>query len=265
MSPDPHCPSPFVLDRLSAGELAGPERARVMLHVANCPACDRALERCEIERSEFAPDPRLLALLADAGDRGEVADRAGVAAPRPAHLMGAPTATDGRGWRSRWAVAALPALLCAAGLALVLRGRGDHDAPDLGRRASSKGAAGPRLLVQRDGELLELADGDLVHPGDRLQVAIELTAPRLVAVYSRDGAGQVSRYAPIDAHMVPVAPGAEAVLPNSTVLDDVLGREVIAVFACAQPVDDEVLRASVEAGQPPRCEVSRTVLRKVAR
>lgn len=156
---------------------------------------------------------------------------------------------------------------CAALLALTLR-PGPAE-PPIDRRATRKGG-GPavepqavQLFVQRGGELVPIADGGRLHPGDQLQLVLRVAAPRFVALYSKDGAGAVSRYAPIDSAMVEVRAGEEVVLPNSTVLDDVLGPERLAVFFCARPLEEAVLRAQVEAGQPAGCEVRRLRLDKV--
>lgn len=156
---------------------------------------------------------------------------------------------------------------CAALLALTLR-PGPAE-PPIDRRATRKGG-GPavepqavQLFVQRGGELVPIADGGRLHPGDQLQLVLRVAAPRFVALYSKDGAGAISRYAPIDSAMVEVRAGVDVVLPNSTVLDDVLGPERLAVFFCARPVEEAALRAHVEAGQPAGCEVRRLRLDKV--
>jgi hypothetical protein len=61
-----------------------------------------------------------------------------------------------------------------------------------------------------------------------------------------------------------MAPGVEQELPNSTILDDVLGDEVLALFVCEHQELDEVLRAHVASGAPAGCQVTRRLLHKEA-
>jgi hypothetical protein len=192
-----------------------------------------------VERAEFVADPRLLARLSE-------------------HAPVVPPAQR----RHRIAIA-VPVILCAAAVLVVLRTR--SSGPTIERRTVTKGGFEARLVVERGDALLPIAgSGGLVHPGDRLQVAISVSAPRFVAVYSSDGANTVSRYAPIDRAMLAMAAGAEQVLPNSTILDGVLGRETIAVFACLDDQRDTALRDHVRGGTIAGCEISRIELRKVA-
>lgn len=247
----PTCPSPFQLDRLSADDVSDIERAQLDRHVAGCAACARGLAERAAERADFVPDPDLLARLAAPG-------AAPVDRPRP------------RAVRRRVAAVVAPALLCAAGLLLWVRSRAPEqpEPPVIGRSSTMKGGFAARLVVQPAGApaAIEAAAGSVhrVHPGDRLQVEVSLPERRFVAAYSSDGAGTISRYSPVDAPMVAIEPGGDQVLPNSTILDAVLGREIIAVFACASEADDATLRRHVLAGAPAGCEVSRIELVKVA-
>ena len=232
------CPSQLQLDRLSGDEVTALERRRLEHHITGCPACERGVAQRAAERAEFVADPRLLARLSERAS----------AVPPARH-------------RHRIAIA-VPAILCAAAVLLVLRTR--SSSPAIERRTVTKGGFEARLVIERDGELLPIAGaGGLVHPGDRLQVAISVQAPRFVAVYSIDGAGTVSRYVPIDRVMLAMAGGAEQVLPNSTILDEVPGRETIAVFACLDAQSDTALRDHVQGGTLAGCEISRIELRKV--
>jgi hypothetical protein len=279
---DGGCPSHYLLDRLSAGELADGARADLERHAATCSGCQLALEARAVERAELTPDLRLLRRLAEL-------DRA-------------------RRWRGarRWAAVAAPALLCAAGVLLVLRARpprapeipeaagadGAHEVPRLG---TPKGGFSAKVLVEREGMLTELAPGlapspvastmgagasapARLHPGDRLQVVVRVPDDRFVAVYSLDAAGTRSRYAPpewqqgqappadpAEAPMVLLPAGGEQPLPNSTILDDVLGPETLAVFACRELHGDAELRGRVTEGEVDGCEVVRFFAVKAAR
>lgn len=281
------CPSQLSLDRLFAGELHDLERARLLRHVAGCTPCAEALAERQAERDAFVPDAALearLARLSAAAATEEVTEAAtaevteaataAVTSTGESITPSALAAPDGLAPRpprpplwKKLAPAVLALGSCAALLALTLR-PGPAE-PPIDRRATRKGG-GPavepqavQLFVQRGGELVPIADGGRLHPGDQLQLVLRVAAPRFVALYSKDGAGAVSRYAPIDSAMVEVRAGEEVVLPNSTVLDDVLGPERLAVFFCARPLEEAVLRAQVEAGQPAGCEVRRLRLDKV--
>jgi hypothetical protein len=234
---DRSCPSQFQLDRLSADELTNLERMRLERHVASCAACERGLVERAVERAQFVPEPRTLARLTP---------RAGAGA-RPS-------------WR-RALVVSLPVVLCAATVLVVSYAR-PPSAPAIPRQSVTKGGVETHVMVQRDGVVSALGAVARVQPDDRLQVTISLPEPRFVAVYSCDGAGSVSRYAPIERAMVAMAPGAEQALPNSTILDGVPGRETLAVFACLDEQTDAALRDHVLGGAPSGCEVSRTELLK---
>jgi hypothetical protein len=231
--PDGQCPSQFQLDRLSGNELTNLERMRVEHHVASCAACERGLVERALERAQFVPEPRTLARLT----------------PRRA----AP-------WR-RALLVAVPVMVCAAGVVVVTFGR-QPSSPVIARESVTKGGVEASVMVERKGVVSALGRVAHVQPDDRLQVTISLPEPRFVAVYSCDGAGSVTRYAPIDSVMIAMAPGAEQALPNSTILDGVPGRETVAVFACVHEQSDAVLREHVLGGAPSGCDVSRTELLK---
>jgi hypothetical protein len=229
------CPSQFQLDRLSANELTSLERMRLERHVASCPTCERGLVDRAVERAQFVPDPRTWGRLAA-------------------------TAPRSRRWR-RWTLAAAPAIACACVLiAMQVRQSGSG----VSRHSVTKGGIEISLVVERNGVRAALGLDGRVRPGDRLQVAVRVPEARFVAVYSIDGTRSVSRYAPVEAAMVAIAPGSEQVLPNSTILDDVLGRETLVVFTCVRDQPDATLRAYVLGGAIPGCDVSRTELIKAA-
>lgn len=150
------------------------------------------------------------------------------------------------------------AVLALAALGLL---RPDAGQPDP-RAALAKGGAAATLIVEHAGVQRAVGAVGRVAAGDRLQLTVRVPAPRFVAVYSRDGAGAITRYAPIATAMQAIAPGREQLLPNSTILDEVPGHETIAVFACVAAQADAVLRAHVLIGAPPGCEVLRSELIK---
>ncbi|MEO7734390.1 MAG: hypothetical protein ABIY55_25765, partial [Kofleriaceae bacterium] len=206
--------------------------------VASCAACERGLVERAVERAQFVPEPRTLARLT-------------------------PHRTSGASRWRRALLVAVPVAACAAGVLVVTSVRQPSE-PAILRESVTKGGVEASVMVERKGVVSALGAVAHVQPDDRLQVTISLPEPRFVAVYSCDGAGSVSRYAPIDTAMVAMAPGAEQVLPNSTILDGVPGRETIAVFACVHEQSDAVLREHVLGGAPSGCDVSRTELLKAS-
>jgi anti-sigma factor RsiW len=253
------CPSQLQLDRFFARELSDLERARMDRHLTTCAACAHELAQRDAEQAQFAPEPELLALLAARQRTGAAPAKAGSRARLLRRL-----ATAGGLF-----AAAASALLVARSAQV----RDDPQAqlaqqtqpaamqPD--RRGVRKGRFAS-VVAERAGVGRELGDGSRVQPGDRLQVTVVVPETRFVAVYSRDGSGVVSRYAPVEDAMVALPAGAQP-LPNSTILDDVLGEELLAVFACARPLDDAALRAHLVGRDPAGCEVSRITLRKEPR
>lgn len=111
-----------------------------------------------------------------------------------------------------------------------------------------------------------VSDGGVVHPGDTLQVTVTSATDVWVTVLSIDGAQRRSRYVPTDGGMVRVERGSRVPLPQSTILDDVLGPEAVAVFLCArQLADPSTLAGQIRDGEPPAgCEVHRFQLEKRA-
>lgn len=246
------CPSQLALDRFFAGECNDLEKARLLRHVASCADCAEALTALPAEREAFAPDPVLLARL----EALRIEPTTALVHHRALAPKGRP-----RRW-SRSAPVVLALASCAALLALTLRPRGAEQLIE--RRAASKGDSAVSLFVRRAGELVPIGESTQLHPADQLQVVLRVATPRYAALYSRDGAGTISRYAPITPTMARVLAGDEVPLPNSTVLDEVLGPETLTVFLCAHPQDEALLRAHVEAGEPAGCEVRRLRLDKVA-
>ena len=74
--------------------------------------------------------------------------------------------------------------------------------------------------------------------------------PGFVAVLSVDGAGSVSRYAPVEGPLAPLPAHERRLLEGSIVLDGQLGRERVLAFLCAQPSAGEELVARLRAAAP---------------
>jgi hypothetical protein len=242
------CPSHFRLDRLAMGELAGPEREAVLLHVEACAACQaRRAERREAE-ARHTVDLTLLRRL-------QVPPEA--AAPSPPGRSGLRL------------VMAAGAALAAAAVLLVLPGANEAlRTPE----TRLKGAAHSALFVAEDGRVRAASEAAVVYPGSTLQVTVSSPERAFAAVVSVDGAGQRSVYVPYapegaPAAMVELPAGRDVPLPQSTVLDDVLGPETVAVFICREALADPraLLERATEGEAPAGCVVDRYALDKRAR
>lgn len=222
-------------DRLLTGELPAEAGDAARAHAAGCAACAARLREITAERDAFRLRPITFPLAAP---------------PR-------------RRWR--WTLSLVP-VLAAAAVLLVVRARPREDGP--GERAKG---GGPALLLSagRPGALAPLATGGAVQPGDSLQAGYTAARDGFGAVLSRDGAGSVTAYVPSTGDaMVPLPAGAERSFPESTVLDDVLGAERIAIVWCEAAHPLEPLLAALRAGRalavPGGCVVREVVLDKRA-
>ena len=215
-------------DRLLAGELADAERADVLAHAEACPAC--AARRVEITAGFDA-----FATVAPA-----------LPARRRRHL-------------SYVAVGAVVA--AAAAVVLVVR------APSSPGGTRTKGGAGPTLMLAAGARerLVPVVSGDRVQPGDSLQAAYTTTRDGFGAVLSRDGSGATAAYVPAEGEaMVALPAGTLRSFPGSTILDDVVGTQVVAIVWCETirpiaPLLSE-LRESGTVTAPSGCTVDRVVL-----
>lgn len=222
-------------DRLLAGELSADAGEAARSHADGCAVCAARLRELTAERDAFRLRP------------------IGFPLSRPP--------------RRRWRLAlSLVPVAAAAAVLLAVRARPHEEGP--GER--TKGT-GPVLLLSagRPGALVPIATGDAIYPGDSLQAGY--TAPRdgFGAVLSRDGAGTAAAYVPPDGGaMVPLPAGALRPFPGSTILDDVLGGERIAIVWCEAAHPIEPLLAALRAGRalavPDGCAVREVTLDKRA-
>lgn len=240
------CPSTFRLDQLLAGELRPQEQRRLREHAAACAPCGRRLDDMECWRARFLTTPP----------------------PLPGWALPARPPPPPRRRRA-WTYAAVSAV--AIGTCLVVGTTGTTvgpDSPPADRQPRSKGG-GARLglYVQHRGEVRRAEPGEVLHPGDALRFTVTSKVARFVAVLSLDGAGQASIYFPDHGQAARVEPGVDVALPRSTLLDDVVGRELLVGVFCDSPVDLEPLRAALAAGAggmaaPSGCETARLVVDK---
>ena len=221
-------------DRLLAGELTTAAGDASRDHAGHCAACASRLRELTAERDAFLHRP------------------VGFSLGRPVAPL-----------HHRWRAAMVP-VLAAAALLLLVRARQDHPAEQ------AKGG-GPTLVLAagHPGALVPVASGDAIHPRQYLQAGYTSARDGFGAVLSRDGAGSAMAYVPArgDA-MVPLPAGAERSFPQSTILDDVVGRERIVLVWCESshalaPLLDE-LRAGRDVAPPAGCTARDLILDKRA-
>jgi hypothetical protein len=225
------CLSDRMLDMWVAGELAGDGRDAAEGHLATCEACSARLREIERGKDEFAREAPPFAAIAEPRERR----------------------------RNVWPIAG--ALALAAAVALVVRAPSD----DFGSR--TKGGDRLGFYVMHDGAVRAGANGEVVRPGDRLQLVSTNAKPRFFAVLSRDGGGHASIYFPKEPTATRLEPGVERPLPYALELDTTLGAETIYGLFCDRAGPLEPLRARLEqAGDatewPDGCRVDRLKIEK---
>jgi hypothetical protein len=203
-------------DRLLAGDLPDDQRREAEAHAAGCAACGARHRELLAEQGAFALRPKAIDFAAK---------------PK----------------RSRWWWSApIGALAAAAVLVIVVT----RKPPAGGER--SKGDGKPALLLSagRQDALAPVRTGDSIRPGDSLQAGYTSAQDGFGAVLALDGAGQAMAYVPASGTaMVALPAGTDRSFPSSTVLDDTLGTERIAIVWCETPQPLEALVAELRATQ----------------
>lgn len=214
-------------DRLLAGELSNEQRAEMIAHADTCERCMARRREIEAFAQEALPSLRL--------------------APR----------------RSKWWLGApIAALAAAAIVVLVIR------VPRTEENERSKGGGIALLLsAGRPDALVPIASNDTLHAGDYVQAGYTSARDGFGAVISLDGAGTSSIYVPATGDaMVALPAGTNRSYPSSTVLDDVLGSERIAVIWCAssQPLAPMIaeLRSTQRIADREGCTIRLVVVTK---
>lgn len=122
-----------------------------------------------------------------------------------------------------------------------------------------KGAASVAVFIQHQGVMRPGHSGDIVHPGDALQLAYSTAEPAHLAVLGRDQAGVASIYFAGGERAAAIAPGEQVPLPSSIILDDTLGTEVLYALLCQDAVVVEPVRQALERSSAvpavPGCQV----------
>lgn len=218
-------------DRLLAGELSAEQASAAREHASACARCAARLAELTAGRDAFAVPMQVVALK-----------------PRK---------------RAVW-IAAAAAVAAAAVLILVVRPRSDPE-------ERTKGG-GPDLVLAagRESNLVPVSSGDVVRAGDSLQAAYTSTRDGYGAVIARDGAAGVFAYVPSSGDaMLALPAGENRSFPQSTRLDDVVGRELVFVVWCERPHTVspllDQLRATGDIVAPDGCTLRRVELTKQAR
>jgi hypothetical protein len=300
VEPISQCLSDFRIDQWLAGEVDAGSVTALEAHAGRCATCAARIQALTASRDRFAAAPVPPALAAAFAQRavarpaetrpqlsviqGGRDDDAREPAPgtRPAaELVLAGGREPARSSR-RIALAVAPALAAAAAVLLWLRATpptpGTDAPPSQPSQRSGAGAdsAGPgservkgsahiAVFVVRNGVARAAAPGEIVHPGDALQITYTAAAPGHLAILSRDGAGVGSIYFDDAGRAAAIAPGQDVSLPHSIVLDDTLGRETLYALFCARAVELEPLRQSLERAPltpPEGCRAEALALEK---
>lgn len=197
--------------------------------------------------SDLRLDRLLAGELADAGSAAHLAGcadcrarRAALEAERASFSLPPPVRLKRR--RPRW----LPALAPLAAAAAIVIWYAGRDAELPGTR--TKGGHRLGFYVARDGAVSRGADGDELHPGDEIRLALSATAPGFAVIASVDGGGAVSIYHPEGPRAAAIAVGEDQALDGSLLLDHTVGPETLHAFLCDEPVPVAEVRAAVAAG-----------------
>jgi len=245
MSPVDGCISDFVVDRLLAGDLTASEEQQSRGHLARCERCAARLAQVDAERAAFSQHgPRL------AWPKIEVPERAVSGLRRHLPVLSLAAA----------------ALLFVIGRSSFLERRERDEAPSTsGTR--TKGGASFELYIRHAGQTRRAGDREVVFPGDQLQLEYTTTEPGHLLLLSLDGKGTASVYFPsTDSRAWPAPAGRGQLVPESTILDAVLGEEYLHALYCARRVEVEPLRQELVEGlvfdAPPGCSVRTILLEK---
>lgn len=220
--------SEWTLRRLSAGELAAAEAARVRAHAATCTACGATLRGLEQEQTAFEA--------AVPFERFEAGVERAVQRQRRSESFRAPP--------RRW-VATTVAMAASVLVVLLARPLLDTSGPGLNRLKGGPVAElriGGGLNAQREAR----TDApEPLEPGERVMLGYQADGHRYVAAVSVDAIGEVTPLHPESGESLPVEPGADMHwLPDSWELTGSGAERVVLVLTDAPlPVDTLVAAA----------------------
>jgi hypothetical protein len=239
------CLSDLRLDLLLSDEMEAAAAQGARGHLAGCRLCAARLAELEEDRRLYrATRPAL---------------------ERPARQPD-PVAARPRVHRWLWPIAAAATV---AALFLFWPRPAGHEpgeiGPGPGGTTRIKGRASIGFHVKRGGVVSPGASGETVRAGDSLRFDYTADRAAYLVVASRDPAGRVSVYHPAGPRAERVEPATDRLLPDSILLDDAVGTEVVYGLFCESAVEVAAVRAALETGNAPAlpgCQVDRLVLDK---
>ncbi|NMO16414.1 DUF4384 domain-containing protein [Pyxidicoccus fallax] len=235
--------SEWTLRRLSAGELAAAEAARIRAHAAGCAACGATLRG--IEKDQTALEAQVPFERFEAG-----VERALQRQKRNETLRVPPR---------RW-VATTVAMAASVLLVLLARPLLSHQDEGRGLNGIKGGAvaelrigggAGPQREARKDAP-------EPLAPGERVRLGYQADGHRYVAAVSVDASGEVTPLHPESGESAPVEPGADMHwLPGSWELTGSGGERVVLVLSDAPLAVESLVDAARRAFQAASGDVER--------
>jgi hypothetical protein len=212
----PRHPSVLALHELQTGALPAAERDQVSAHLAACAACAGVAATLAADQRHFAAEVLPRTMAAVAGGRTR-----------------------------RWTLVLVPAL-AATVCALWLAPR-----PQL----RAKGDATLTLYAARGEQVVMVADGSALAPGDRIRFVLRPGGLGYALVASVDGIGRITVYHPFEGvESGRIEPSPRVELPGSIVLDRSPGPERIFALLSRHPLQATQVREALTAlgrGGPP--------------
>jgi len=220
------CLSDRALDMLLAGEPPAARGAEQAAHLAGCAVCQGRYQSLRAGQAAFALQA-------------------------PGFHKLAPAAPH----RFRWWWTLAPGLAVAVLLLLFVR-----PGPEA-TIERSKGGDALGFFVLHEGSVREGASGEIVRPGDRLQLVTTTKSPRYLAVLERDATGRSSAFFPREGQAARREAGRAVPLPYSFQLDATIGVGTIYGVFCDRPVEIALLKQALERPDdqrvwPPPCNAA---------
>lgn len=184
------CVSELFVDQLVTGELSPEVAAQTRAHAASCASCGQLVAEAEAVAQRFAADPPPLRLPPRRRRRYAVLGAAAVAA-------------------AAFAIALVPARERANGVRV-------------------KGPASLGAFVSHAGAMRRAQPGEVVAPGDVVQLVTTSEGDGWIAVTGTEGSAARTVYAAPQ----PLTAGRDRTLPFSIVIDDTLGPTTITAVFC---------------------------------
>lgn len=226
------------LRRLLVGELVGPPREALDLHLAACERCRGKVAAFEEEQRAFEAALPFERFAAGVEQRARALEAEG------AQVRSAP-AKAARAWSRRPWLASAVAL--AAGVLVTVAVLPQLDLPHAPNRL--KGGASITLRIAGPGEGAPQRDAnetgeEALSPGERVRIGVQPGGYRYLTSISIDEAGEATALYPETGASVPLSPTpSQQYLPGALEFTG-RGREKVIVILSAQPVEVGVVAAA---------------------